>query len=169
MKLNVITALVVTLFCSHAYAAETDQTTQTNSAMSQAQAQSPKQLGEAYLNQNKLKKGVVTLPSGLQYKVIKQGHGPRPGANDTVTVNYEGRLINGQEFDSSAKHGGAINFPVGQVIPGWVEAIQLMPVGSTWEIFVPENLAYGDRGAPPSIGPNEALIFKITLLKTEKQ
>lgn len=166
MKFKLIAVVITTLFCAQAYAAQTStMSTDTTNTM---QTQTPKQVGEDFLNKNKTKKGIMTLADGLQYKVIKNGTGPKPGANDTVTVNYEGRLVNGQEFDSSSKHGGPIKFPVGQVIPGWVEAIQMMPVGSTWEIYVPENLAYGDRGAPPSIGPNEALIFKITLLKTEK-
>lgn len=169
MKRKILTVMMAACVCSPLYAEDANTMTTQPTATTQTQTQTPKQLGEQFLNTNKTKKGVVALPDGLQYKVLKQGSGPKPAANDVVTVNYEGHLINGQEFDSSAKHGGPAQFPVGQVIPGWVEAIQMMPVGSTWEIYVPENLAYGDQGAPPAIGPNEALIFKITLLKTEKQ
>lgn len=124
--------------------------------------------GAAFLAANKTKVGVVTLPDGLQYKVIKEGKGPKPSADDSVTVDYTGSLIDGTVFDSSAKHGQPITFGVKDVIPGWTEALQLMNEGSTWEIYVPSNLAYGTTGAPPSIGPNETLIFKITLRNVKK-
>lgn len=124
--------------------------------------------GAAYLTANKSKPGVVTLPDGLQYKVIKEGKGPKPSADDTVTVDYTGTLIDGTVFDSSDKHGQPMTFPVKEVIPGWTEALQLMKVGSTWEIYVPASLAYGAAGAPPVIGPNETLIFKITLRDIKK-
>lgn len=124
--------------------------------------------GEAFLMANKAKKDVVTLPDGLQYKIIKVGNGPKPSATDKVSVDYSGRLINGTEFDNSAKHGGPASFPLNQVIPGWTEALQLMPVGSTWELYIPASLAYGERGAPPSIGPNETLIFVVTLRNIDK-
>jgi FKBP-type peptidyl-prolyl cis-trans isomerase FklB len=166
MKVKLLATLVIAALSAQVYADETMQANPSTAA--QAQSSSPKQLGETFLNKNKAKPGVVTLRDGLQYKVLKTGTGAKPGANDVVTVEYEGRLINGQEFDSSSKHGGAATFPVGQVIPGWVEVLQLMPVGSEWEVYVPENLAYGDQGAPPAIGPNETLVFKIKLLKTEK-
>src|SRR5215469_549988 len=120
--------------------------------------------GEAFLAANKSKEGVQTLPDGLQYKVLQQGSGAKPTANDTVTVNYRGTLISGKEFDSSYKRGQPISFPVGGVIKGWTEALQLMPVGSKWQLFIPADLAYGDRGAGSDIGPGETLIFDVELL-----
>jgi FKBP-type peptidyl-prolyl cis-trans isomerase FklB len=119
--------------------------------------------GEAFLAANKKKEGVVTLPSGLQYKILKEGTGPKPTASDTVVCNYKGTLINGTEFDSSAKHGGPATFPVSGVIKGWTEALELMPVGSKWELFIPPNLAYGERGAGADIGPDATLIFEVEL------
>jgi len=124
--------------------------------------------GQQFLEQNAKNKKVVTLPDGLQYKIIKQGKGPKPAKEDVVKVNYEGRFIDGTEFDSSAKHGGPIEFPLQGVIAGWTEAVQLMPVGSTWEIYVPSDLAYGDQNAPDDIGPGKTLVFKITLLEIKK-
>lgn len=124
--------------------------------------------GEAFLQTNKAKPGVVTLPDGLQYKVIKQGTGPTPTANDTVTVNYKGTLIDGTEFDSSYKRHEPASFPVNAVIPGWTEALQLMKVGAVWELYIPAALAYGERGAPPAIGPNQTLIFQVELLSINK-
>jgi FKBP-type peptidyl-prolyl cis-trans isomerase FklB len=100
----------------------------------------------------------------LQYKVITEGKGAKPTAQDTVTVDYSGTLINGTEFDSSYKHGQPATFQVSAVIPGWTEALKLMTVGSTWELFIPASLAYGEQGVPPVIGPNEALIFKVHLI-----
>jgi FKBP-type peptidyl-prolyl cis-trans isomerase FklB len=123
-----------------------------------------KKEGDAFLAANKAKPGVVTLPSGLQYKILTAGTGPKPTASDTVVCNYKGTLINGTEFDSSYKRGQPATFPVGQVIKGWTEALQLMPVGSKWQLFVPADLAYGDRGAGPDIGPNATLIFDVELL-----
>lgn len=120
--------------------------------------------GAAFLAANKTKEGVVTLPSGLEYKILKQGTGPKPTSADTVVCNYRGTLIDGKEFDSSEKHGQAATFPVGGVIKGWTEALQLMPVGSKWELFVPASLAYGDRGAGPLIAPGSTLIFEVELL-----
>ncbi|MGA7755545.1 MAG: FKBP-type peptidyl-prolyl cis-trans isomerase [Candidatus Sulfotelmatobacter sp.] len=125
--------------------------------------------GEAFLTANKTKEGVTTLPDGLQYKVLKEGSGPKPTANDTVSVNYRGTLINGKEFDSSYKRGEPISFPVGGVIKGWTEALQLMPVGSKWQLFIPSDLAYGDRGAGGDIGPGETLIFEVELLSIGEQ
>ena len=126
------------------------------------------QAGEKFLMMNKSKQGVVTLPDGLQYKVLVKGKGPKPTANDVVTVDYAGKLINGTEFDSSYKRGQPISFPVSGVIPGWTEALQMMRVGSTWELYIPASLAYGERGAPPAIGPNETLIFKVNLIDIKK-
>ena len=120
--------------------------------------------GAAFLAANKLKDGVKTLPDGMQYKVITEGTGPKPTASDTVTVNYRGTLINGKEFDSSYKRGEPASFPVGGVIKGWTEALQLMPVGSKWQLFIPADLAYGDRGAGGDIGPGETLIFEVELI-----
>ena len=122
--------------------------------------------GEKFLAENKDKPGVTTLPSGLQYRVVKQGTGPKPTATDTVTVHYEGKLIDGTIFDSSLKRGEPASFPVNRVIPGWTEALQLMPVGSTWQLFIPSNLAYGEHPRPGGpIGPNAVLIFDVQLIK----
>jgi FKBP-type peptidyl-prolyl cis-trans isomerase FklB len=126
-----------------------------------------KQEGQTFLAANKTKEGVVTLPSGLQYKIVKQGTGPKPTAADTVICNYRGTLINGTEFDSSEKHGGPATFPVGRVIKGWTEALQLMPVGSKWQLFVPADLAYGERGPSPEIGPNSTLVFDVELVSIQ--
>jgi FKBP-type peptidyl-prolyl cis-trans isomerase FklB len=123
--------------------------------------------GEAFLAENKKKEGVVTLPSGLQYKVITAGTGKKPKATDTVTTQYRGTLIDGTEFDSSYKRGQPATFPVTGVITGWTEALQLMPVGSKWQLFIPSNLAYGPRGAGHVIGPNATLVFEVELLSIE--
>jgi FKBP-type peptidyl-prolyl cis-trans isomerase len=119
--------------------------------------------GEAYLAANAAKEGVVTLPSGLQYKVLTAGTGKKPGAADTVVVHYRGTLLDGTEFDSSYKRNQPAKFKVNQVIPGWTEALQLMPVGSKWQLFVPAKLAYGERGAGAAIPPNASLIFEVDL------
>ena len=129
-------------------------------------ATSNKVEGEKFLAANKVKPGVTTLPSGLQYKVLKQGTGPKPTAADKVTVHYEGKLIDGTIFDSSIKRGEPISFDVTGVIPGWTEALQLMPVGSTWQLFIPSNLAYGEHPRPGGpIGPNAVLTFEVQLIK----
>jgi FKBP-type peptidyl-prolyl cis-trans isomerases 1 len=120
--------------------------------------------GEAFLAANKKKEGVVTLPSGLQYKILKSGDGPKPTKEQTVKCHYRGTLIDGTEFDSSYKRGEPTEFPVGQVVKGWTEALQLMPVGSKWQLFIPSDLAYGPNGAGQMIGPNAALIFDIELI-----
>lgn len=124
--------------------------------------------GEAFLKENKSKDGVVVLPSGLQYKVVSAGTGAKPSKDDTVTVEYTGRLIDGTVFDSTEKTGKPATFQVSQVIPGWTEALQLMPAGSTWEVFIPSSLAYGPRSVGGPIGPNETLIFKIHLISVKK-
>jgi len=128
------------------------------------QAEKNIKIGEAFLAENKKKEGVVTLPNGLQYKVIKMGTGKKPKATDTITVNYRGTLINGTEFDNSFKRGQPWTAPLNSFIPGWIEAVQLMPVGSNWEIYVPPQLAYGERGAGQIIQPNSTLFFEIELL-----
>jgi FKBP-type peptidyl-prolyl cis-trans isomerase FklB len=123
--------------------------------------------GEEFLEANKTKEGVVALPSGLQYKVLTQGTGPKPTASDSVVCNYRGTLINGTEFDSSYKRGQPATFPVGGVIKGWTEALQLMPVGSKWQLFIPADLAYGDRAAGADIVPGSTLIFEVELLSIQ--
>ena len=120
--------------------------------------------GDAFLAANAKKDGVVTLPSGLQYKVITEGTGPLPKESDTVKVHYRGTLLDGTEFDSSYKRNEPTSFPVGGVIPGWTEALQLMKVGSKWELYVPAKLAYGDRGAGGVIPPGATLVFEVELL-----
>jgi FKBP-type peptidyl-prolyl cis-trans isomerase FklB len=127
-----------------------------------------KKEGEAFLAENKKKEGVITLPSGLQYKVITEGTGEIPKLTDTVTVNYRGTLIDGTEFDSSYRRGQPATFPVKGVIAGWTEALQLMKVGSKWQLFIPSNLAYGERGAGRDIGSNATLIFDIELLSIKE-
>jgi len=126
-----------------------------------------KKEGEAFLAANKGKEGVVALPSGLQYKIEKAGTGPKPTANDSVVCNYRGTLIDGKEFDSSYKRGQPAIFPVTGVIKGWTEALQLMPVGSKWQLFIPSDLAYGDRGAGADIGPGATLVFEVELMSIE--
>lgn len=121
--------------------------------------------GEAFLAENKNKPGVITTSSGLQYMVLKEGSGPKPTAADQVKVHYHGTLIDGTVFDSSVQRGEPIVFPLSNVIPGWVEAIQLMPVGSKWRLFVPSNLAYGDNDAGPVIKAGSTLIFEVELLE----
>lgn len=120
--------------------------------------------GEAFLAANKKKEGVVTLSSGLQYKILKSGDGPKPTKDQTVKCHYRGTLIDGTEFDSSYKRGEPTEFPIGQVIKGWTEALQLMPVGSKWQLFIPSDLAYGPEGRGQTIGPNATLIFDIELI-----
>ena len=137
-------------------------------AKTKAAAVENKKTGDAFLTANKSKEGVVTLPSGLQYKILKAGTGPKPAAEDTVLCHYRGTLIDNTEFDSSYKRGEPLKIPVGGVIKGWTEAIQLMPVGSKWQLFIPSDLAYGERGAPGSpIGPNSTLVFEVELISIE--
>ena len=128
------------------------------------QAEANKKEGEAFLAENKKKEGVKTLPSGLQYKVITEGKGKMPKETDTVTTHYRGTLIDGTEFDSSHKRGQPATFPVKGVIKGWTEALQLMKEGSKWQLFIPSELAYGERGAGQTIGPNATLIFDVELI-----
>src|SRR5208283_3705299 len=124
--------------------------------------------GAKFLAENAKKEGVVVLPSGLQYRIIKAGTGPMPKATNRVKVNYRGTLIDGTEFDSSYKRGEPAEFHVDKVIAGWTEALEHMETGSKWELFIPANLAYGERGAGPKIGPDAALVFEVELLSIEK-
>ncbi|MFZ1979012.1 MAG: FKBP-type peptidyl-prolyl cis-trans isomerase [Bacteroidota bacterium] len=125
-----------------------------------------KKEGEAFLEANKNKADVVTLPSGLQYKVISMGNGPKPTATQTVKCNYRGMLVNGKEFDNSYKRGTPAELPLDHVIKGWADGIQLMPTGSKWEFYIPSDLAYGEQGEPRGgIGPNSVLIFEVELLE----
>lgn len=160
---TISTAIGFSLLCHSVYAQETQPMATIQPA--QTTTVSP---GQAYLDANKVKPGVITLADGLQYKVITQGAGPMPTDNDTVVVHYSGSLIDGTEFDSSYKRGEPISFPVNGVIPGWVEALKMMKVGSTWELTIPPDLAYGQRGAPPLIGPNQVLVFKVNLIDIKK-
>jgi FKBP-type peptidyl-prolyl cis-trans isomerase FklB len=123
--------------------------------------------GEEFLAANKGKEGVVTLPDGLQYKVLTPGNGPKPSATDTVVCNYKGTLIDGKEFDSSYKRGQPATFPVSGVIKGWTEALQMMPVGSKWQLFIPPDLAYGERQAGPDITPGSTLVFEVELMSIQ--
>jgi FKBP-type peptidyl-prolyl cis-trans isomerase FklB len=130
-------------------------------------AVSNKQAGDAFLNTNKSQDGVVALPSGLEYKILKEGTGPKPTATDSVVCNYRGTLLDGTEFDSSYKRGQPLTIQVNGVIKGWTEALQLMPVGSKWQLVIPSDLAYGERGAGQQIGPNSTLIFEVELLSIQ--
>jgi len=121
--------------------------------------------GKAFLEANAKREGVVTLPSGLEYEVLVAGDGPKPTAKDKVTVHYHGTLIDGTVFDSSVERGQPATFGVGQVISGWTEALQLMPLGSKWKLYIPYDLAYGSRAAGPTIGPYSTLVFEVELLK----
>lgn len=124
--------------------------------------------GEEFLTKNKTKEGVVTLPSGLQYKVVKAGTGEKASKDDSVTVEYTGTLLDGKTFDSTKTRGKPATFSVGTTIPGMSEALQLMPVGSTWELYIPANLAYGAQGAGSAIGPNQALVFNVEVVSVTK-
>lgn len=142
--------------------------TKKKEAEAQQIGETNKQAGQQFLAANKTKEGVVTLPSGLQYKVLKEGTGPKPTATDTVVCNYRGTLLNGTEFDSSYKRGQPLTIQVGGVIKGWTEALQLMPVGSKWQLFIPADLAYGLRGGRGgSIGPNATLVFEVELMSIQ--
>ncbi|MBF0446322.1 MAG: FKBP-type peptidyl-prolyl cis-trans isomerase [Magnetococcales bacterium] len=133
-------------------------------ALVSAAAKQNREEGEAFLKKNRKEKGVRTTSSGLQYKILKKGSGPRPTLMDTVTVNYRGTLLNGQEFDSSYKRNKPTTFPLNGVIKGWTEGVQLMNVGSKYELFIPSKLAYGSRGAGKVIGPDATLVFEVELL-----
>jgi FKBP-type peptidyl-prolyl cis-trans isomerase len=134
----------------------------------QALSEANKTQGEAFLAENKTKEGVVTLPSGLQYKILAEGTGPKPVATDTIVCNYKGTLLDNTEFDSSYKRGQPLTIQVNGVIKGWTEALQLMPVGSKWQLFIPPDLGYGTRGGPGGgIGPNATLVFEVELMSIQ--
>lgn len=169
MKKIVITALALSATLAFAQTstptAAPAATTQGAAAMSPADKNQVD--SQKFLADNKAKQGVVTLPDGLQYKIIETGTGAKPTATSTVTVDYEGTLPDGTVFDSSYKRGQPISFPVNGVIKGWTEALQLMPTGSTWMLYIPAELAYGQTGAGGVIGPNQALIFKVHLISVQ--
>lgn len=138
-------------------------------ALRAEKAQAALKEGELFLEANRSKEGVVTLPSGLQYKILKAGAGEKPEFDETVVCNYRGTLIDGTEFDNSSKHDGPATFPLRGVIKGWTEALQLMPVGSKWQLFVPPQLAYGENGSGQVIPPNATLIFEVELLAIKEK
>ena len=133
------------------------------------QAEMNEKTSTAFLEHTAAQEGVVVTESGLQYQILEAGDGPKPGPEDTVEVHYRGTLVNGEEFDSSYSRGQPVTFGVGQVIPGWTEALQLMPVGSKWKLAIPSDLAYGAGGAGQMIGPNAALVFEVELLSIPSQ
>ena len=136
--------------------------------LKEKKAQAVKGDGEKFLEENKKREGVVTLTSGLQYQILKAGTGEKPLATDKVTTHYHGTFLDGKVFDSSVDRGQPAQFPVNRVIPGWTEALQLMPVGSKWKLWIPYNLAYGEKGYPPKIPPYSALIFEVELISIDK-
>lgn len=160
-KLLAATLLASTCAFSTTYAAQATATTPPSN-LNQAGIKNL-QAQKQFLSENTKKEGVVTLKSGLQYKIIKPGKGTPPKLTDSVTVDYTGKTIDGRVFDSSANHGGPATFPVNAVIPGWTIALQKMRPGATWELYIPSSLAYGSRGAGNAIGPNELLIFTVHL------
>ena len=135
-----------------------------NAKRSRMSALDNRKAGMEFMEQNKAKEGVVTLPSGLQYKILKAGDGKKPTETDTVLCNYRGTLIDGTQFDASYQTGQAVAFEIRSVIPGWKEALQLMPVGSKWQLFIPPELAYGQRGSGMIIGPESTLVFELELV-----
>jgi FKBP-type peptidyl-prolyl cis-trans isomerase FklB len=150
--------------CMTAFQKEMQQKQQENARMA---GEKNRAEGDAYLAANSKKPGVVTLPSGLQYRIITQGTGKKPSATSTVSTHYIGRLINGTEFDSSVKRGQPATFPCNGVIKGWTEALQMMPVGSKWELVIPPSLGYGEQGAGGVIPPNAVLVFEVELLSIQ--
>ncbi len=144
-----------------------DQVKKATEAKMEALAAENKKAGDVFLAENKTKEGVVTLPSGLQYKILTAGAGPKPTATDTVVCQYKGTLLDGTEFDSSYKRGQPATFAVARIIKGWTEALELMPVGSKWQLFIPADLAYGERGAGGVIPPNATLIFEVELVSIQ--
>jgi len=152
---------------SQALADTEKQITAKSAGVMKEEAEKNRQEGEAFLARNRTREGVKTLPDGLQYSVIKAGTGRTPRPTDIVVVNYRGTFIDGSEFDNSYRRGRPFVFPVNRVIRGWTEALQLMKVGSKWQLFIPAQLAYGPHGAPPTIGPNETLIYELELLSIQ--
>lgn len=165
--LTKISSIIVLSFTVLHANISTAATTSNDQTPTQSKEVKSNMTGDTFLAENKTKPGVVTLPDGLQYKVLVEGNGKQPKDTDTVSVNYAGTLIDGTEFDSSYKRGQPTSFPVNAVIPGWTEALKLMKVGSTWELYIPAALAYGAQGVPPVIGPNQTLIFKVELLSIQ--
>jgi len=167
LKIKWLVSFIISLglFSTQIYAVDNQGDQSVTGTNMQSNSDTNKSAGQAFLASNKTKPGVVTLPDGLQYKVVKEGTGAKPSAKDVVTVNYKGTLIDGTEFDSSYKRGEPVSFPVNGVIAGWTEALQLMKVGSIWELYIPAELAYGANGMPPVIAPNQTLIFTVELLK----
>jgi len=161
---SLIFAGIASMTCMQIHAADNTTTTSTTVQTSASPAEQNQKTGAAFMQTNKHQPGVVTLPSGLQYKILEEGTGKHPTKSDVVTVDYEGTLVNGQVFDSSYKRGQPASFPVTGVIAGWQEALPLMKTGATWMLYVPSQLAYGERGAGGMIGPNEALVFKVHLI-----
>jgi FKBP-type peptidyl-prolyl cis-trans isomerase FklB len=157
MKRLCLFSVALLLLCSGAFAAE-----------DHADGEKNKTTGEKFLADNKAKEGVVTLPSGLQYKIIKEGDGAKPGPTDKVKAHYKGTHVDGTTFDSSYDRNDPAVFPLDKVIKGWTEALQLMKIGSKWELYIPSDIAYGAKGRKPVIGPNETLIFTVELLGIEK-
>jgi len=151
-----------------AFMARKKKEQQEQMAKAQAAGEENKKKGAAFLAANKQRDGITTTASGLQYEVITPAKGDKPKATDTVKVHYRGTLIDGSEFDSSLARGEPATFPLNRVIPGWTEGVQLMSVGSKYRFYVPSNLAYGERGAGPKIGPNSTLIFEVELLEIVK-
>jgi FKBP-type peptidyl-prolyl cis-trans isomerase len=137
--------------------------------MAKAEGDKALKEGDEFLAKNKTKSGVITTASGLQYEIIKAGTGPKPKADDEVKCHYKGTLIDGKVFDSSIDRGEPVVFPVSRVIPGWTEALQLMPVGSKWKLYIPSSLAYGESGAGQDIKPNSTLIFEVELIEIVKK
>ncbi len=170
MKSSCILMLAIGLFagCSAKEEKAAEETKPADKAPAEKTAAAKPASGEEFLAENAKKDGVKTTASGLQYKVIKSGTGPTPKASDTVKVHYHGTLIDGTVFDSSVQRGEPITFPVTGVIPGWVEALQMMKVGDKWQLFIPAKLAYGEHSPTPAIPPNSVLIFEVELLGIEK-
>lgn len=168
-KIFPVAILALGLSCANIYADTNINPKNSNQGSTvKSIAEKNLQAGQEFLAKNKKLPGVITLADGLQYKIDKVGTGPKPTASDTVVVHYSGKLPNGKEFDSSYKRGEPATFPVNAVIPGWTEALQLMPVGSKWELFIPANLSYGTQSIPPDIGPNQVLTFTVELLDIKK-
>ncbi len=172
VDVDALTAAIRDVFANHEPALSSDEMRQVLMSYQQreaearsAKAEDNRRRGSDFLASNRKKDGVKVLDSGLQYRVLKAGKGPRPSASDTVVVNYRGTLTTGEEFDSSYSRGEPATFPVGGVIQGWQQILPMMPVGSKWQIVVPSDLAYGAAGAGGRIGPNETLVFDIELLE----